>query len=95
MNDDASINENGGKYAGMSRYDARKQIVLDLEKEGYLVKITDHTHNVGIHDRCDTIVEPLIKQQWFVKMDELIKPAIEGVRSGEIEFVPNTLKDLL
>lgn len=88
MNDDASINENGGKYAGMSRYDARKQIVLDLEKEGYLVKITDHTHNVGIHDRCDTIIEPLIKQQWFVKMDELIKPAIEGVRSGEIEFVP-------
>lgn len=88
MNDDASINENGGKYAGMSRYDARKQIVEDLEKEGYLVKITDHNHNVGIHDRCDTTIEPLIKQQWFVRMDELIKPAIEGVKSGEIEFVP-------
>ncbi|NMB44507.1 MAG: valine--tRNA ligase [Clostridiales bacterium] len=88
MNDYASINENGGKYAGMSRYDARKQIVEDLEKEGYLVKITDHNHNVGIHDRCDTTIEPLIKQQWFVRMDELIKPAIEGVKSGEIEFVP-------
>ncbi len=88
MNDDASINENGGKYANMGRYDARKQIVKDLEREGYLVKIVDHSHNVGVHDRCDTTVEPLIKQQWFVKMDELIKPAIEGVKSGEIEFVP-------
>ena len=88
MNDDATINENGGKYAGMDRYEARTAIVEDLEKEGYLVKVTDHGHNVGIHDRCNTTVEPLIKQQWFVKMDELIKPAIEGVKSGEIEFVP-------
>ncbi len=88
MNDDASINNNGGKYEGMDRYDARAAIVKDLENEGYLVKITDHSHNVGLHDRCDTTVEPLIKQQWFVKMDDLIKPAIEGVKSGEIEFVP-------
>ena len=88
MNDDASINENGGKYVGMDRYAARKAIVKDLEDGGYLVKITDHSHNVGVHDRCDTTIEPLIKQQWFVKMDELIKPAIEGVKSSEIEFVP-------
>ena len=88
MNDDASINEYGGKYQGMDRYEARKQIVKDLEEEGYLVKIVDHSHNVGLHDRCSTTVEPLIKQQWFVRMDELIKPAIEGVKSGDIEFVP-------
>lgn len=88
MNDDASINENGGKYADMDRYAARKAIVKDLEDGGYLVKITDHSHNVGVHDRCDTTIEPLIKQQWFVKMDELIKPAIEGVKNSEIEFVP-------
>ncbi len=88
MNDDASINENGGKYEGMDRYEARAAIVEDLDKGSYLVKITDRDHSVGLHDRCDTVVEPLIKQQWFVKMDELIKPAIEGVKSGEIEFVP-------
>lgn len=88
MNDDATINKNGGIYQGMDRYTARKQIVKDLEKEGLLVKVTDHTHNVGSHDRCNTIVEPLIKQQWFVKMDELIQPAVEAVKTGEIRFVP-------
>ena len=79
MNDDATINEHGGKYAGMDRYEARKAIVADLEEQGYLVKIEDHTHNVGTHDRCHTTVEPLIKQQWFVKMEELAKPAILNV----------------
>ncbi|MBB2182103.1 valine--tRNA ligase [Lachnospiraceae bacterium MD1] len=88
MNDDATINEFGGKYAGMDRYEARKLIVKELQELGLLVKIEDHVHNVGIHDRCKTTVEPLIKQQWFVRMDELIKPAIEAVKSGEIQFVP-------
>ena len=88
MNDDATINDNGGKYAGMDRYQARKEIVKDLEEQGLLVKVKDHSHNVGSHDRCDTVVEPLIKPQWFVKMDELIKPAIEAVETGEIEIIP-------
>jgi len=88
LNDDATINENGGKYAGMDRYAARKAIVNDLEGMGLLVKIEDHAHNVGIHDRCQTTVEPLIKQQWFVKMEELARPAIEAVKTGELKFVP-------
>lgn len=88
MNDDATINSSGGKYAGMDRYEARKLIVKDLDEMGLLVKVEDHVHNVGAHDRCRTTVEPLIKQQWFVKMDELIKPAIQAVKSGEVEFVP-------
>jgi valyl-tRNA synthetase len=88
MNDDATINANGGKYAGMGRYEARKLMVSELQELGLLVKVEDHTHNVGTHDRCKTTVEPLIKQQWFVKMDELIKPAIENVKNGEIQFVP-------
>ncbi|MGN6714859.1 valine--tRNA ligase [Anaerocolumna jejuensis] len=88
MNDDATINEKGGKFAGMDRYEARKQMVKELEEMGLLKKVEEHVHNVGIHDRCNTTVEPLIKQQWFVKMDELIKPAVEAVKSGEISFVP-------
>ncbi|BCJ96158.1 valine--tRNA ligase [Anaerocolumna cellulosilytica] len=88
MNDDATINQNGGKYAGLDRYEARKQMVAELKELGLLVKVEDHVHNVGTHDRCNTTVEPLIKQQWFVKMDELIKPAVEAVKSGEVEFVP-------
>ncbi len=88
MNDDATINEKGGKFAGMDRYEARKQMVKELDEMGLLKKVEEHVHNVGIHDRCNTTVEPLIKQQWFVKMDELIKPAVEAVKSGEISFVP-------
>ena len=88
MNDDATINEKGGKYAGMDRYVARKLIVKDLDELGLLVKVEDHIHNVGIHDRCETTVEPLIKKQWFVKMEELIKPAIYAVKTGDIQFVP-------
>ncbi|MCI6466224.1 MAG: valine--tRNA ligase [Faecalicatena sp.] len=88
MNDDATINEKGGKYAGMERYEARKAIVADLKEQGYLVKIEPHSHNVGTHDRCGTTVEPLIKQQWFVKMEELAKPAIEALKNGELKFVP-------
>ncbi len=88
LNDDATINENGGKYAGMDRYEARKMMVKELEEQGLLVKVADHAHNVGTHDRCGTTVEPLIKQQWFVKMEELAKPAIEAVKNGELTFVP-------
>lgn len=88
MNDDATINEAGGVYAGMDRYEARRAIVADLEKGGYLVKVEPHTHSVGTHDRCGTTVEPLIKQQWFVKMEELAKPALEALKKGELRFVP-------
>ena len=89
MNDDATINEKyGGKYAGMDRYEARKAMVEDLKEQGYLVKVVPHSHNVGTHDRCHTTVEPMIKQQWFVKMEELAKPAIEAVKNGELKFVP-------
>ncbi|MDY4095773.1 MAG: valine--tRNA ligase [Lachnospiraceae bacterium] len=91
LNDDATINENGGKFAGMDRYEARKAIVRELEEMGLLVKIEDHVHNVGTHDRCKTTIEPMIKQQWFVKMDELIKPAVEAVRSGEIQLIPERM----
>ena len=88
MNDDATINKNGGKYAGMDRYEAREAIVKDLDELGLLVKIEDYTHNVGTHDRCKTTIEPLIKAQWFVKMDELIKPAVKAVKEGEIKLIP-------
>ena len=88
MNDDATINEKGGKYEGMARYDARKAIVKDLEEGGYLVRVEDHAHNVGTHDRCKTTVEPLIKQQWFVRMEEMAKPAIEALKKGDLQFVP-------
>ncbi len=79
---------NGGKYNGMDRYEARKAIVADLEEQGYLVKVVPHSHNVGTHDRCHTTVEPMIKQQWFVKMEPLAKEAIRVVEEGEVKFVP-------
>ncbi len=91
LNDDATINKLGGKYAGMDRYEARKAMVADLDKLGLLVKVEDHVHNVGTHDRCKTTVEPMVKQQWFVKMDELIKPAVEGVKNGDIELMPASM----
>ena len=92
MNDDATINENGGKFAGMDRYAAREQIVKELDEMGLLVKIEDYTHDVGTHDRCHTTVEPMVKQQWFVKMDSLIRPAAEGVRNGEIKLIPERMQ---
>ncbi len=92
LNDDATINENGGKYAGMDRYEARKAIVKELEELGLLVKIEDYTHNVGTHDRCGTTIEPMIKKQWFVKMDELIKPAVKAVKEGDIKLVPERME---
>ncbi len=91
LNDDATINANGGKYQGMDRYEARKRMVQELEEQGLLVKIVPHSHNVGTHDRCSTTVEPMVKQQWFVKMDELIKPAVEAVKNGEIKLLPERM----
>ena len=88
MNDDATINEKGGKFAGLDRYEARKQIVAELDSMGLLVKVEDHTHNVGTHDRCKATVEPMIKQQWFVKMEELAKPAVEALKNNKLRFVP-------
>lgn len=91
MNDDATINELGGKYAGMERYEARKAIVSDLEEQGFLVKVEDHSHNVGTHERCGTTVEPLVKQQWFVRMEELAKPAIEAISNGDMKLIPERM----
>ena len=88
MNDDGTINENGGKYAGMDRYEAREAIVEELKRLGLLVKVEAHDHNVGTHDRCKTTVEPMMKLQWFVKMDELAKPAIDALKNGDLKFVP-------
>ena len=91
LNDDATINNLGGKYAGMDRYEARKAMVADLDALGLLVRVEDHTHNVGTHDRCKTTVEPMIEQQWFGEMDELIEPAVEGVKNGDIELIPASM----
>ena len=88
MNDDATMSDWTGKYAGMDRFEARKAIVKDLEEQGYLVKIEPHKHNVGTCYRCHNTIEPMISKQWFVKMEPLAKPAIEAVRSGETKFVP-------
>ena len=92
MNDDATINENGGKFAGMDRYEARAAIVKELDSMGLLVRIEDYSHNVGTHDRCKTTIEPLVKEQWFVKMDELIKPAVKAVKDGEIKLIPERME---
>ena len=88
MTDDAKIVDEYEKYAGMDRYEARKAIVADLEAEGALIKIEDYSHNVGTCYRCHTTVEPRVSKQWFVKMEELAKPAIEAVKNGDTKFVP-------
>ena len=92
MNEDGSINENGGKYAGLSGMEARKQIVKDLEEGGYLIKIEPLKHNVGTCQRCHTVVEPRVSTQWFVKMEPLAKPAIDVVKDGTIRFIPERLE---
>mgnify|MGYP000315176108 CR=1 FL=1 len=89
MNDDGTINELGGKYSGLDRYEARKQIVKDLEEQGYLVNIKDHDHSVGHCQRCNTTIEPILSKQWFVKMKPLAEPAIEVVEDGRVKFVPD------
>ena len=88
LNDDATINELGGKYAGMDRYEAREAMVKDLDELGLLVAVKDHTHQVGTHDRCKTTVEPLIKPQWFVRMKEMGEAALKVVDTDELNFVP-------
>ena len=85
---DATMTAEAGKYAGLDRYACRKQVVEDLEQLGLLVRVEDHLHAVGQCYRCDTVVEPLVSKQWFVKMDVLARPAIEAVKNGEIRFVP-------
>jgi len=89
MNSDATINENGGKYQGLDRYEARRRIVKDLEELGLLVKIEPHTHAVGECYRCSTVVEPRVSRQWFVKMNPLAEPAIKVVQDGDLQFVPD------
>lgn len=88
--DDATINLPGSKYDGMDRYKAREEIVKDLETEGFLVKVKPHLHNVGSHDRCRTVIEPMIKPQWFVRMKELAQPAIKVIEDKKLEFVPES-----
>lgn len=88
MDDKGVINELGGKYKGLDRYDARKQMVADLEALGLLVKVKPHTHNVGTHDRCGTVIEPIISKQWYVKMESLAKPAVDAVKEKKTKFVP-------
>ncbi len=88
LNDDATMNSYAGKYEGMDRYECRKSMIKDLEAMGLLVKIEEHSHNVGQCYRCGTTVEPIISKQWFVKMKPLAKPAIDAVKKGDTEFVP-------
>lgn len=89
LNDDGTINENGGKFVGMDRYEARKQIVEELDEMGLFIKKEDINHAVGTHDRCHSVIEPLIKKQWFVKMEELAKPALDAYYKGDLKFVPD------
>ena len=90
MHDDATIDCKGSKYDGMDRYEARKAMVEDLKAQGLLVKVVPHSHNVGTHDRCKTTVEPMVKQQWFVRMEEMAKPAIAALKNGDLKFVPES-----
>ena len=92
MNEDGSINENGGKYAGLSGLEARKQIVKDLEEGGYLIKVEPLKHNVGTCQRCHTVVEPRVSTQWFVKMEPLAGPAIDMVKDGAIRLIPDRME---
>ncbi|MCR4404160.1 MAG: valine--tRNA ligase [Candidatus Acetothermia bacterium] len=89
LNEDATLNENAGPYAGLERYAARERVLEDLKREGLLERVEDYTHAVGHCQRCDTVIEPLVSTQWFVEMEELAKPAIEAVRSGRIRLIPS------
>ena len=94
MNDDAAMNSYAGKYEGMDRYECRRQMIKDLDEMGLLVKVEDHSHNVGQCYRCGTTVEPIISRQWFVKMKPLAEPAIEAVKKGDTKFVPDRFSKL-
>ena len=89
MNEDGTMNKLAGKYEGMDRYECRKQLIADLDEAGYLIAIKDHNHNVGSCYRCHTVIEPRLSDQWFVKMDELAKPAIDILKKQELKFVPD------
>ena len=89
MNEDGTMNSLAGKYEGMNRYECRKQLISDLDEAGYLIAIKDHNHNVGSCYRCHTVIEPRLSDQWFVKMDELAKPAIDILKKQELKFVPD------
>lgn len=91
LNDDGTIAAIGGKYAGMDRYEARDAILKDLEELGLLVEVEDLTHSVGTHDRCKSVVEPMIKPQWFVAMKDLAKPAMDAVKNGELHLIPERM----
>ncbi|GIM28663.1 valine--tRNA ligase [Clostridium polyendosporum] len=88
MDDKGTINELGGKYVGLDRYEARKLMVKELDEQGLLVKVKPHVHNVGTHDRCGTVIEPIISKQWYVKMESLAKPAVEVVKEKKTKFIP-------
>lgn len=88
FNDDATINKNGGSYEGLDRFTAREKIVKELKQEGLLLKVEPLTHNVGTHDRCSSTIEPMVKPQWFVKMEDLAAPAIKAIKDKQLEFVP-------
>lgn len=88
MHEDGRINFPGSKYDGLDRYEARKVIIEDLKNQGFLVKIKEHAHNVGCHDRCGSTIEPMISKQWFVKMESLAKPALDVVRTKKVKFIP-------
>ena len=94
LNDDATLNENAGKYQGMTTIEAREKIVEELKEQGYLVKIEPYTHNVGSCYRCHTTIEPYISNQWFVRMKDLVKPAIEAVKNDETMFVPKRFEKM-
>ncbi len=89
LNDDGTINENGAQFKGLYRYDARKEIIKELDKLGLFVKEEAINHSVGVHERCSHVVEPLIKSQWFVKMEELAKPALDAYYKNELRFIPD------
>ena len=94
MDSKGVINENGGKYCGMDRFEARKQIVKDLEAEGLLVKTEAYKHNVGTCQRCHTTIEPFVSKQWYVKMKPLAEPAIEAVKKGDTRFIPQRFENI-
>lgn len=89
MNEDGTMNQLAGKYCGMDRYECRKQLIKDLDEMGHMIAIKDHNHNVGSCYRCRTVVEPRLSEQWFVKMDELAKPAIDILKKQDLKFVPD------
>ena len=94
MNEDGTMNELAGKYKGMDKYEAREAMVKDLDELGLLVSVKAHSHNVGCHDRCGSVVEPMISKQWFVKMESLAKPAIDAVKEKKIKFVPERFEKI-